>query len=127
MARASRRQNQETPTRTDLDIITLGECMVELYGEEAVASGPTLRCTVGGDTLNVAVAASRLGARTGFLTRVGDDIFAPLLLGRWEREGVDLSAVRVVPGFNACYVITLAPDGERSFTYYRQGSAPSMM
>ena len=110
-----------------LDLISIGECMVELYGEQAIEEEPLLRCTVGGDALNVAVAAARIGGRTGFITRVGEDIFAPLLLGRWSAEGVDLSAVKIVAGFNGLYVITVQPDGERSFTYYRRGDAAATL
>ncbi|MCD6351373.1 MAG: sugar kinase [Armatimonadetes bacterium] len=109
------------------ELLSLGECMVELFGEEAPAYEPALTCTVGGDALNVLVAAARLGARTGFITRVGQDIFAELLLGRWQTEGVDLSCVRVMPGFNGLYVITVEADGERSFTYYRAGDAASTL
>ncbi len=105
-----------------LDLITVGECMVEMFGE---GLGGPMECTVGGDALNVAVAAARLGGRCGFLTRVGDDMFAPLLLGRWSAEGVDLSAVRIVDGFNGVYYITVDEAGERAFTYYRRGSAAS--
>ena len=108
-----------------LDIISVGECMVEMFGREGL--GGVMECTVGGDTLNVVVAAARLGGRCGFLTRVGDDMFAPLLLGRWAKEGLDLSAVRIVDGFNGVYYITVDEAGERSFTYYRQGSAASTL
>jgi len=118
---------REAESPAALDLVTAGECMVELYGEEALAAGPTLQCTVGGDTLNVAAAAARLGARVAFITRVGDDIFRDLLLSKWSAEGVDLSQVRVVPGFNGVYVITVQPDGERSFTYYRAGDAAATM
>ncbi|MGD9519145.1 MAG: sugar kinase [Armatimonadota bacterium] len=110
-----------------LDLISAGECMVELFGEEAIAAGSRLQCTVGGDTLNVLVAAARLGIRAGYITRVGDDIFRPLLLDRWAAEGLDLSQVLVVEGFNGLYVITVSPDGERFFTYYRTGDAAATM
>jgi 2-dehydro-3-deoxygluconokinase len=107
-----------------LDLVTLGEGMVELYAE---GSDTRLRATVGGDALNVAVAAARLGARVGFLTRLGDDLFAPLLWERCRAEGLDLSFVRPCPGFTGLYLITLDARGERSFTYYRRGSAASTL
>ncbi|MBC7288646.1 MAG: sugar kinase [Armatimonadetes bacterium] len=116
---------EEFTTAMHPDIVTVGECMVEVY--QAEGSGALLECSVGGDTLNVAVAAARLGATCGFITRVGDDLFGPLLLGRWSAEGIDLSQTRIVPGFNGVYYITLAPGGERSFTYYRRGSAASTL
>jgi 2-dehydro-3-deoxygluconokinase len=109
------------------DIISLGESMVELFSEEPIARAGSFRKAVGGDTLNTLVAAARLGASTGFVTRVGDDPFAPYLLESWHAEGIDVSHARLVEGFNAVYFISLLPGGEREFTYYRSGSAASTM
>ena len=109
------------------DIISLGECMVELFSEEPIARAGSFRKAVGGDALNTLVAAARLGASTGFVTRVGDDPFAPFLLESWRAEGIDVSHARFVEGFNAVYFISLLPGGEREFTYYRSGSAASTM
>jgi len=83
--------------------------------------------TYGGDALNCLVAASRLGARCGFITRVGDDPFAEFLLNAWRAEGIDLGGVRRVPGFNGIYFISVSGAGEREFTYYRFGSAASTL
>ncbi len=109
------------------DIISLGECMVELYSEEPIARAGSFHRAYGGDTLNTLVAAARLGASTGYVTRVGDDPFAAFLLESWRAEGIDVSHARLVEGFNGLYFISLLPDGEREFTYYRRGSAASTM
>ena len=109
------------------DLLALGECMVELFSEEPLAEAPAFVKTFGGDTCNVLVAAARLGASTGFITRVGDDPFAPFLRQSWQAEGIDVSQARVVEGFNGLYLISLLPGGEREFVYYRRGSAASTM
>ena len=109
------------------DIISLGECMVELHSEEPIARAGSFHKAYGGDALNTLVAAARLGAGTGFVTRVGDDPFAPFLLEAWRAEGIDVSHARLVEGFNGLYFISLLPGGEREFTYYRHGSAASTM
>src|SRR3972149_1098464 len=109
------------------DIISLGECMVELHSEEPIARADSFHKAYGGDTLNTLVAAPRLGPGTGFVTRVGDDPFAPFLLEAWRAEGIDVSHARLVEGFNGLYLISLLPGGEREFTYYRNGSAASTM
>jgi hypothetical protein len=49
------------------DIITMGEAMVEF--NQTHASQPKYLQGFGGDTSNMAIAASRLGARTSFITR----------------------------------------------------------
>ena len=64
------------------DLIALGECMVELYATQPLGSAEVLHRSCGGDVLNALVAAARMGARTGFVTRVGDDPFGPALLAQ---------------------------------------------
>ena len=109
------------------DIVSLGESMVELFSEEPIARAGSFHKAFGGDAMNMLVAAARLGASTGFITRVGDDPFAPFLLESWRAEGIDVSHARLVEGFNAVYFIALLAGGEREFTYYRRGSAASTM
>ena len=109
------------------DIIALGECMVELYAEAPLPEAAIFHRSFGGDSLNALVAASRLGSSTGYITKVGDDPFAPGLLKGWQLEGVDTSHVRVVPGYNGVYFVSVMPGGQREFTYYRSGSAASTL
>jgi 2-dehydro-3-deoxygluconokinase len=107
------------------DIVSIGECMVEFFCEGPMAQAASLTKACGGDTLNLLVAAARLGSSTGYVTRVGDDPFGPFLLDRWRAEGIDTTCAPLVPGFNGVYFISLLEGGEREFTYYRKGSAAS--
>ncbi len=113
--------------KADLDLVALGECMVEFNSQGPLREAELFNKSFGGDTLNCVVAACRLGSRAGFISRVGDDPFKDFLLKSWCQEGLDLSHVRVVPGFNAIYFISLRSDGDRDFTYYRRGSAASQI
>ncbi|MDR7486855.1 MAG: sugar kinase [Armatimonadota bacterium] len=112
------------------EIIALGEPMVEFAAAER---GPLRRVTTfhrgfGGDTSNFIVAAARLGASCGYVTRLGDDEFGRAFLDLWAAEGVDASRVVVEPGgFTAVYFISLDEAGRHSFTYYRAGSAASRL
>ena len=58
------------------DIVALGEAMVEFnqQGHEHYQAG------FGGDTSNCAIAAARLGARTAYVTQLGEDVFGEQLL-----------------------------------------------
>jgi 2-dehydro-3-deoxygluconokinase len=58
---------------------------------------------------------------------VGDDPFGASLRRAWQAEGIDVSHAPLAPGFNGIYFISLLPDGEREFTYYRAGSAASSL
>ncbi|MBP7066103.1 sugar kinase [Ferrovibrio sp.] len=109
-----------------LDILCLGEAMVEFNQTNGPESDQYLR-DFGGDTSNCAIAAARQGARAGYATLVGSDPFGDLLLGLWQREGVDSANVgRRADAPTGIYFVTHSGQGH-TFTYYRKGSAASTM
>ena len=112
---------------TMLDLISIGECMVEFHCDGPMARAKSFQRAFGGDTLNLLVAASRLGCACGYVTRVGDDPFGPGLLDGWRAEKIDVTHAPMVTGFNGIYFISLLEGGEREFTYYRAGSAASTL
>ena len=108
-------------------MVSIGECMIELFSDQPLEEADTFRRSLAGDSLNILVAAARLGTTTGYVTRLGDDPFASYLLDTWRNEGIDVSRVKQVDGFNAVHFVSLLPGGDREFIYYRRGSAPSTM
>ncbi|MFC3860231.1 sugar kinase [Deinococcus antarcticus] len=115
------------PEPRPLDLIGLGECMVELRADGPLREAPTLTRACGGDVLNALVSAARHGSRSGFITRVGNDPFGPGLLAAWQAENLDLTHAPLVEGENGVYFISLLENGEREFTYRRAGSAASQL
>lgn len=108
---------------TGFDLVSIGEPLYELNQQPDLRFLPGF----GGDTLNVAVAASRLGAKAAYITRLGEDIFGDSLLELMLRERIDVSAVeRDANAPTGLYFVTHGPDGHR-FTYRRKGSAASLM
>ena len=112
---------------SELDIISIGECMIEMFCEGPLARTDTYTRTFAGDTMNMLVAASRLGAKTGYVTHVGNDPFQEFLTGAWRAEGIDLRCATPLDRPNGLYFISILPGGEREFTYYRAGSAASFL
>ena len=107
-----------------VDIISLGEAMVEF---NQTRSGTTYEAGFGGDTSNCAVAAARQGARVGYMSAVGSDAFGDLLINMWAEEGIDTESVnRNANAPTGIYFVTHSADGHH-FTYYRKGSAASLM
>ena len=107
----------------DLDLVSLGEPLYELNRQP---DGRYLG-GIGGDTLNVAIAAARLGARAAYVTRLGADVFGDEIAALMAREGIDASAVtRDEAAPTGLYFVTHGPQGH-VFTYRRQGSAASLM
>jgi 2-dehydro-3-deoxygluconokinase len=110
-------------TSVAAQVLAYGEAMVEF--NQASKDRPEYLQGFGGDTSNFAIAAARQGARTGFVSAVGDDHFGRLLIDLWTREGVDTSTVRVdgtAP--TGVYFVSHGPSGH-AFDYLRKGSAAS--
>lgn len=104
-------------------ILAFGEAMVEF--NQTRADQPEYLRGFGGDTSNFCIAAARQGARTGFISAVGDDYFGQLLGDLWRAEQVDTAAVRIDPSApTGIYFVSHDQQGHR-FDYLRTGSAAS--
>ncbi len=115
----------------DNDILAIGEPLLEFNaraeGREPVGPDDGYAVGYGGDSSNFAVAARRSGARTGYVTRIGDDDFGDALLRLWRREGVGTEhVVREAGGRTGIYFISRTPAASR-FTYYRADSPASRL
>jgi fructoselysine 6-kinase len=69
----------------------------------------------GGNTVNVAVAARRSGARAAYLGAVGSDRPGQLIRQALGREGVETPRLRVAGEGNTAYCTVELLDGERRF------------
>jgi 2-dehydro-3-deoxygluconokinase len=109
---------------TELDIVGIGEPMVE-FNQSAEREGRLYLQGFGGDTSNLAIAAARQGARTGYLTALGDDVYGRMFQDLWRRERVDSSHVKIdAAAATAIYFVT-HEGGRHHFTFFRGGSAAS--
>jgi 2-dehydro-3-deoxygluconokinase len=77
------------------DLVSLGESMVRLSppGHGRIEFSPTLEVWVGGGEYNVAYALSRLGMRTGFLSRLVDNPVGRIIVNHGRTVGMDMSQV----------------------------------
>ena len=108
------------------DVLALGEAMVEFNATRS-EDGCTWLQGFGGDTSNAAIAAARLRARAGYVSRVGNDAFGRRLLDLWNAEAVSVEGVAVDDDApTAVYFVSHHPAGH-AFSYMRAGSAASRM
>lgn len=110
-----------------LDLITIGECLIELSTDEKLSTCKCFNKYYGGDALVSAISALRLGGNVGFITRVGNDAFKDFLMDSWQAEGLDISQVKVSNEPNGLYFISKSGDDEKEFVYYRKKIAPSKL
>jgi len=78
--------------------------------DETVA-GETVRYAMGGKGGNQAVAAARMGARTTFAGRIGDDASGATLLESLNRIGIDSNQVQRGSGPSGMSVAIVEPEG----------------
>lgn len=100
-------------------IVCCGEAMLELSRQ-----GDGWRLGYGGDTLNTAIHLARAGHDIAYLTAIGSDPLSADLKAQWTAEGLDTSLVLTHPARSTgLYAISTNPEGERSFSYWRDNSA----
>ena len=107
------------------DITAIGEILIDLTQSGVNELGiPQFTANPGGAPANLAVAASRLGAKAAFIGRVGNDSFGTFLRRTLTDNGVDDSGLSVDPAeATTLAVVSVDSTGERSFSFYRDPSA----
>lgn len=79
-----------------LDVITLGELLIDFIPKEKdLFKYPDFRMNAGGAPANVAVGCSQLGLASGFIGKIGDDVFGRTLRNTLREKGVDTSNLKI--------------------------------
>ncbi|AWB67466.1 sugar kinase [Saccharobesus litoralis] len=107
-------------------ILIIGECMLELKAQDE----HSLSKSFAGDTYNSAVYAKRwfADAKVSYFSAVGTDEFSQQMVQRWQQENIDTEWVLESQTAQVgIYSIHTDEAGERSFAYWRKGSAATQM
>nr|QWC93367.1 chloroplast fructokinase [Lilium davidii var. unicolor] len=82
----------------------------------------------GGAPANVAVAITKLGGRSAFIGKFGDDEFGHMLVDILKKNGVEDEGCLYDPhARTALAFVTLKKNGEREFMFYRNPSADMLL
>jgi len=107
------------------DVVALGELLIDFTESGKSASGnKLLEANPGGAPCNVLSMLQRLGKRTAFIGKVGQDAFGDLLEDTLKEAGIDTRGLKRDGNVHTtlAFVHTLA-GGERSFSFYRNPGA----
>ena len=120
--RSASAQRPAQPSADRLDLFLAGPLFFDIVftdlpeeprpGTEVHARGMG---SLPGGVANMAVAAARLGLRTGLSAGFGDDAYGMWnwsLLGK--QEGIDLSRSRIIDGWHSSVTVSVNRDGDRS-------------
>lgn len=111
------------------DVIALGELLVDFTNNGTSDQGNMLfEANPGGAPCNVLAMLAKLGKKTAFIGKVGNDMFGAMLKGTIERVGISSKELKVDKNVNTtlAFVHTF-PDGDRAFSFYRNPGADMML
>ena len=104
-----------------MDLYSIGELVIDFTPGSEPAS--YIR-NPGGAPANAAITAARSGLEAGVCSSVGDDDFGRFLVRTMEENGVKvLNPDLCGEAVTTLAFVTLAPDGDRSFTFARKPGA----
>ena len=108
-------------------LFSIGEALIEMLPSRtgcAFDEVPSFSPRVGGAPANVCSAFARLGGKSALLTQLGNDPFGHRIARELAACGVDLSHLTFTDAANtALAFVSLAEDGDRTFSFYRKPSA----
>ena len=111
------------------DVTALGELLIDFTENGMSQQGnPILEANPGGAPCNVLAMLNKLGKKTAFIGKVGDDNFGHMLADEVKKSGTDVTNLV----FDDQVHTTLAfvhtkPDGDRDFSFYRNPGADMML
>lgn len=111
------------------DVAALGELLIDFTENGISGQGnPVYEANPGGAPCNVLAMLTKLGRKTSFIGKVGQDIFGNRLKEILAETGIDISnlvmdeEIRTTLAF-----VETFPDGDRDFSFYRNPGADMML
>lgn len=111
------------------DVTALGELLIDFTENgESIQGNPLFEANPGGAPCNVLAMLAKLGNKTAFLGKVGDDQFGRMLEHRVVELGIDTKYLYKDQYIHTtlAFVHTFA-DGDRDFSFYRNPGADMML
>lgn len=112
-------------------LIAIGEALIDFIPDKtgcAFGDVTGFSPKVGGAPANVCGAFSKLGGRSMMITQLGNDPFGMKIADELSGYGIDTSAIPFTDEANtALAFVSLAKDGNRTFSFYRKPSADMLL
>jgi fructokinase len=111
------------------DLVALGELLVD-FTELGISENNQrlFEQNPGGAVANVACAASRLGTKTSFIGKVGNDMHGVFLASTLQNTGVNTDNLIISDEvFTTLAFVALSKNGERAFSFARKPGADTCL
>lgn len=111
------------------DVIALGELLIDFTESGSSSQGnQMLEANPGGAPCNVLAMLERLGCKTAFIGKVGNDMFGRQLEKALEEVGIDtIGLVKDKKVHTTLAFVHTFADGDRDFSFYRNPGADMML
>lgn len=111
------------------DVTALGELLIDFTENGTTSQGnPLLEANPGGAVCNVLAMLGRLGKKTAFIGKVGQDMFGTQLKNAVEEVGIDTRALFMDEEVHTTLAfVHTYPDEDRDFSFYRNPGADMML
>ena len=111
------------------DVVALGELLIDFTENGMSEQGnPILEANPGGAPCNVLAMLNKLGKKTAFIGKVGNDTFGHMLKRTVEESGTDVTNLVMDNDVHTTLAfVHTYPDGEREFSFYRNPGADMML
>lgn len=111
------------------DVVALGELLIDFTENGTSSQGnPVLEANPGGAPCNVLAMLNRLGHQTGFIGKVGQDMFGRQLESALEEVGIDTEGLVKDEKIHTTLAFVHTLDGgDRDFSFYRNPGADMML
>lgn len=111
------------------DVLAIGELLIDFACLSTDGDGyPTMAAHPGGAPANFLAALQKFGAKTAFISKVGDDAFGRMLTGTLEKAGIDARGVQVSGDtFTTLAFVTFDETGNREFSFSRKPGADTRL
>ena len=111
------------------DVVSLGEILIDFTFQGYNEDGQKLFAqNAGGAPANVLVAVQRLGGKTAFIGKVGNDMHGKFLLDVLNAENINTDSTIVDDRyFTTLAFVSINKNGERSFSFARKPGADTKL
>ncbi len=111
------------------DVVALGELLIDFTENGISGQGnPVYEANPGGAPCNVLAMLTKLGKKTAFIGKVGQDIFGNRLKNTLGEVGIDTSNLVMAEDVRTTLAfVETFPDGDRDFSFYRNPGADMML
>ena len=111
------------------DVVALGELLID-FTESGVSEqgNPLWEANPGGAPCNVLAMLNKLGHKTAFIGKVGNDVYGRQLIDVVTDAGIDTGSLLIdAAAHTTLAVVHTFPNGDRDFAFYRNPGADMLL